>query len=36
MDKSNVVHKQTRSGGKCVEEELRETKRIKSIHLMVG
>ena len=36
MDKSNVVHKQIRSGGKCVEEELRETKRIKSVRFMVG
>ena len=36
MDKRNVVHKWTRSGGKCVEEELRETKRIKSDRFIGG
>ena len=36
MDKSNVSRKRTRSGGKCAEDEVREKKRTKSVHFMVG
>ena len=36
MDERNVIRKQTRSGSKCVEDELRESKRIKTVHFMVS
>ena len=36
MDESNVIRKQTRSGSKCSEDELSKTKRIKTVHFMVG
>ena len=36
MDERNVIRKRTRSGSKCVEDELRESKRIKTVHFMVS
>ena len=36
MDERDVIRKWTRSGSKFVEDELRESKRIKTVHFMVS